>query len=161
MAPLAVESLHQIKFTAKCAFIKVWINHQIRSMLHVNSRQEAHKPYRSPEKHFQPINVCNLQNLCNASYNDYTITLIKRKKNHNLLFENWMVLYLQKNWVPFTQGCFVPRLGGAGEDFLNFVNVFSLFHFYLPLEEGVTLHLNKLKSPSPKNFMCHVWLKLV
>ena len=26
LAPLAVESLHQIKYTAKCAFIKVWIS---------------------------------------------------------------------------------------------------------------------------------------
>ena len=33
--------------------------------------------------------------------------------------------------------------------FLNFVNVFSLFHKYLPLEKGRALHLNKLESPSP------------
>ena len=34
--------------------------------------------------------------------------------------------------------------------FLNFVNVFSLFRNYLPLEKGGALHLNKLESPSPK-----------
>ena len=35
--------------------------------------------------------------------------------------------------------------------FLNFVNVLSLFHNYLPLEKGKTLHLNKPESLSPKN----------
>ena len=44
--------------------------------------------------------------------------------------------------------------------FFNFVNVFSLFRNYLPLEEGEALHLNKLKSPSPKDALCQVWLKL-
>ena len=44
--------------------------------------------------------------------------------------------------------------------FLNFVNVFSLFHYYLPLEKGGALHLNKLESPSPKDALCQVWLKL-
>ena len=31
---------------------------------------------------------------------------------------------------------------------LNFINVYLLFHNYLPLEMGVTFHLNKLESPS-------------
>ena len=31
--------------------------------------------------------------------------------------------------------------------FLNFVSVFSLFHNYLPLEKGGTLHLNKFEFP--------------
>ena len=31
--------------------------------------------------------------------------------------------------------------------FFNFVNVFSLFHNYLPLEKGRALYLNKLKFP--------------
>ena len=44
---------------------------------------------------------------------------------------------------------------------LNFVNVFSLFHNYLPLEKGRALRLNKLESPSPKNALCQFWLKLV
>ena len=39
---------------------------------------------------------------------------------------------------------------GTG-DVLNFVNVFSLFLNYLPLEKGMTLHLNIFKFPSPKN----------
>ena len=44
--------------------------------------------------------------------------------------------------------------------FLNFVNVFSLFRNYLPLEKGMALHLNKLESPSPKDALCKVWLKM-
>ena len=44
--------------------------------------------------------------------------------------------------------------------FFNFVNVFSLFRNYLPLEKGGALHLNKLESPLPKDALCQVWLKL-
>ena len=40
-----------------------------------------------------------------------------------------------------------------------FVNVFSLFRNYLPLEKGRVLHLCKLESPSPKDALCQVWLK--
>ena len=50
---------------------------------------------------------------------------------------------------------------GSGEnDFLNFLNVFSLFRNYLPLEKGRALHLNKLESPSPKDALCQVWFQL-
>ena len=50
---------------------------------------------------------------------------------------------------------------GSGEEiFLNFVNVFSLFHKHLPLEISGVLHLNKLEFPLPKDALCHVWLKL-
>ena len=44
--------------------------------------------------------------------------------------------------------------------FLNFINVFLLFHYYLPLEKGGALHLKKLESSSSKNALCQVWLKL-
>ena len=44
--------------------------------------------------------------------------------------------------------------------FLNFVNVFSLFLNYLPLERGRALNLNKLESISLKDVLCQVWLKL-
>ena len=44
--------------------------------------------------------------------------------------------------------------------FLHFVNVFWLFRNYLPLEKGGALHLNKFESPSPKDALCQVWLKL-
>jgi hypothetical protein len=32
--------------------------------------------------------------------------------------------------------------------------------YYLPLEKGTALHLNKLESPSSKDDLCQVWLKL-
>ena len=44
--------------------------------------------------------------------------------------------------------------------FFNFVNVFSLYRNYLPLEKDGALHLNKLESPSSKDSLCQVWLKL-
>ena len=44
--------------------------------------------------------------------------------------------------------------------FFNFVNVFSLFRNYLPLEMGGALHLNKLESPSLKEALCQILLKL-
>ena len=44
--------------------------------------------------------------------------------------------------------------------FFKVFNVFLLFPNYLPFEKGVALHLNKLESPSPKNALCQVWLKL-
>ena len=51
---------------------------------------------------------------------------------------------------------YVPN--GYGEDF-KFVNVFSLFHNYLPLEKGMVLPLDKHESQSPKDALCQVWLK--
>ena len=54
---------------------------------------------------------------------------------------------------------FLPSLaeiGGSGD----FVNVFSLFLNYLPLEKGMVLHLDKLEFPSPKDDLCRDWLKL-
>ena len=44
--------------------------------------------------------------------------------------------------------------------FFLVVNVFSEFRNYLPLEKDGALHLNKLESPSPKDDLCQVWLKL-
>ena len=44
--------------------------------------------------------------------------------------------------------------------FLNFVNVFSLFLKYPPLEKDGALLLNKLEPPSSKDALCQVWLKL-
>ena len=44
--------------------------------------------------------------------------------------------------------------------FINFVNVFSLYRNYFPLEKGMAHRLNKLESPIPKDALCHVSLKL-
>ena len=43
----------------------------------------------------------------------------------------------------------------------KFVNVFLLFRNYLPLENGMAFHLNTFESPSPKDALRQVWLKLV
>jgi hypothetical protein len=42
----------------------------------------------------------------------------------------------------------------------KFFSAFLLFRYYLPLEKGDPLHLNKLESPTPKDDLCQVWLKL-
>ena len=47
--------------------------------------------------------------------------------------------------------------GSGEEDFLNFVNLFSLFLNYLPSKKGGALHLKKIKTPSTKN---QDWWKL-
>jgi hypothetical protein len=39
-------------------------------------------------------------------------------------------------------------------------SVFLLFRYYLPLEKDYPLFLNKVESPSPKDDLCQVWLKL-
>jgi hypothetical protein len=44
--------------------------------------------------------------------------------------------------------------------FLKIFNVYLLFRYYLPLEKGYPLHLNKHESPSPKDDLCQFWLKL-
>ena len=57
----------------------------------------------------------------------------------------------------FIKGFFVPSFVEIDpvvlekKIFINFNNVFSLFRFYLPLEKGVALHLNKIESPLPKD----------
>ena len=48
--------------------------------------------------------------------------------------------------------------GSGMKDFLNFVNVFSMF-CYLPLKKWVTIHLNKFKFPSPKDALYKAWSK--
>ena len=75
------------------------------------------------------------------------------------------VPFIWTNSNLFIQGCFVPILVENGsvileKKFFHFVNVFTLFRNYLPLEKGGALHLNKLESPSLRNTLCQVWLKL-
>ena len=44
--------------------------------------------------------------------------------------------------------------------FLNIFNIFYSFRYYLPLEKGVALHLNKLESPPLKDALCQVWFEI-
>ena len=103
----------------------------------------------------------------NARY-DYTITLIwGGGVIISLLKTKWSLFV--KSWIPFTQESFMLRLFDSGnigrvdleeKVFFNFINVFSLFRYYLSLEKGMSFHLNKLDFLSPKDTMCQVWLKL-
>jgi hypothetical protein len=43
---------------------------------------------------------------------------------------------------------------------LKIFSVFLLFRYYLPLEKGYLLHVNKILSPSLKDDLRQVWLKL-
>jgi hypothetical protein len=44
--------------------------------------------------------------------------------------------------------------------FFKYFSVFLLFCDYLPLEKVNPFYLNNLESPSPKDDLCQVWLKL-
>ena len=70
----------------------------------------------------------------------------------------------EQTWILFTQECFVPNLDETGtvilekKIFLNFVNVFLLFHNYLPWKKAfeqiwVPLHPGM-------HALCQVWMKL-
>ena len=60
---------------------------------------------------------------------------------------------LYQVWVKLTQWFLRRR-------FFNFINEFFAICNYLPLEKGGALHLNKTESPSPKDALCQVLLKL-
>ena len=51
-------------------------------------------------------------------------------------------------------------LSCSGEEVRNFLNVFSLFRNYLPFEMGGPFIWEKIESPSPKDALCQIWLKL-
>jgi hypothetical protein len=82
-----------------------------------------------------------------------------------LTFEEGLALYLNKLEFPspkdnlyqvwFNLACWFWR-----RRFLKNFSAFSLFSYYLPLERGYPLSLNKLKSPLAKDDLCQVWLKL-
>ena len=107
-------------------------------------KQEAHGPHRSPEKTVQIIKQIWLYHNIDSENKEKTL---------------WEFIgsSFEQTWIPFTQGCFVPRLVEIGpvvleKKILKFRKcVFSLFRNYLPLEKGWALHLNKLESPSPKD----------
>ena len=57
----------------------------------------------------------------------------------------------------------MPRLvdiDPVEKNILNFINAFSQYSNYLPSQKVVTLLLDNLESPSPKDALCKVWLKL-
>ena len=54
---------------------------------------------------------------------------------------------LRQVWLKLAQWFYRRR-------FLNIFNLILHFRYYLPLEKGVALHLNKLESPLPKDALC-------
>jgi hypothetical protein len=70
-----------------------------------------------------------------------------------------MALYLNKLEFPSPKDNLYPfRLNLAlwfwrKRFFFNF-NVFSLFRYYLPLDKGILLYLNKLEFPLTKDDLC-------
>ena len=105
--------------------------------------------------------------LTNVRIDKHMIITMFIKRRKNSLSSVWELngSLFEQTWIPFTQGCTVAGFVEIGtvviENIFKFVNVFSLFRYYLPLEKGWVLHLNKIESPSPKNALCLVWLKLV
>ena len=87
----------------------------------VFGKQEAHGQHCSPEYTVQ-INK---------------LWLREGKKTHNLLFEKWMVLHLNKLKSPsLCQVWLKLAQYSEEEDYLNFINIFSLLCNSLPLEKG-------------------------
>ena len=82
----------------------------------------------------------------------------------SIYFPYFVIISLSKSAGPFIWTKLNPlhpkMLWFWRRRFLHFVNLFSLFRIYLPIEKGGALHLNKLESPSPKDALCQVWLKL-
>ena len=81
-----------------------------------------------------------------------------------LPFEKGGAPSFEQNWFPFTQGCFVPSLVEIGSVVLekkifDFVNVFSLFRYYLPLKKGVVINFNKIEYTITEDVLSQVWLK--
>ena len=69
--------------------------------------------------------------------------------------------FIWTNLNPLHPNLHCAKFGGNWlRRFFNFISVFSLFLNYLPLEEGMALHLNKAEFPSTKDVLCQVWLKM-
>jgi hypothetical protein len=72
----------------------------------------------------------------------------------------------EQTWISFYPRIICAKFdwiwpaGSGEEDFLKFFSAFLLFCYYLPLEKGDHLHLNKLETPLPKDDLCKVSLKL-
>ena len=68
------------------------------------------------------------------------------RKNKNICFFNCMFLICNNT---FKQGCYAPSLVEIGtvalmHKLFDYIDTYSLFHYYLSLEKGVARHLNKL-----------------
>ena len=102
---------------------------------------------------FHPMMLCAKLgwNWSSASREKDFLTSFFNFVNVFSLLGNYLFIYLfigkglgpsiEQTWIPFTFGCFMPRLVEIGPGFwirrlFNFVNVFSLFLNYLPLKSA-------------------------
>ena len=86
--------------------------------------------------------------LISSIYFRYFVIISPLKRGGPFIWTNLNPLHQRLLWAKFGRNW----LSGSGEEeFLNFVNVYSPFRYYLPLEKGGGLHLNKLESPSPRD----------
>ena len=75
----------------------------------------------------------------------------------------WRGLTFEQLLFSSNKKCFVPSLFEIGPVILEEKSfkflwcIFSIF-YYLSLEKGVALYLNKLESHSPKNVLCQIWV---
>ena len=75
--------------------------------------------------------------------------------------------FIRTNLNPLHQGILCAKLDCVEIDqwfrsrrFLKVVNFFLLFPNYIHFRKGVTLHLNKLETPSPRETLYQILLKL-
>ena len=87
----------------------------------------------------------------------FYIIIFRWKRAWSFILTNLTSLYLWVLYAKIGWNCYTS----SGKDFLlNVVKVFFTIHTYIPLIQNVALHLNKIKSYSPKNALCYVLLKL-
>ena len=97
---------------------------------------------------------------------DYILPLIRKTKKLTTVSSFWELNgpFFEQTLIPSSKGALCQVWLNLVHYFLkrfsNFVNVFSLFRYDLPLEKIGDLYLNKLESPSLKVALCQVWLKL-
>ena len=107
-----------------------------------NYNKRPREPDRSPEKPDQ-INKAMI------TFNIY----FERRKTTIFFIIRWFLFV--KPWVPFTQGCFFVYLKLTQwlcrREYLDFFNVFLLFHNYLPLKKERYPTFQQIWLPSSNN----------
>ena len=93
------------------------------------------------------------------------IEITEKYMYKRFLFPFWEMNspFIVQTWIPsqisvLSQICFI-LIKYKFWRFLKVVNVFSLFGYYLPLEKGMILHLNKPEYPSSWDALCKLYLK--
>ena len=119
-----------------CVLLSVLINEY-----HNRSKQEAHRPHRSPDKQFQSINK-------------FAQSYIDKEKNTIIFcsFENLSLLHI---------GYFMPRLveidpEGVKKKIYKFQTCIFYIALLSSLGKGWGPSFEQLESPLPNNAMCQV-----